>query len=63
MENVVASKQMDQKVDTGKIYCTKCEKEINNGDIDRAFKITVGLIIKHDFFPAEKTVYYHQDCL
>ncbi|MFX1274619.1 MAG: hypothetical protein ACFFBP_09705 [Promethearchaeota archaeon] len=63
MENVVTSKTIEQTEEINKIYCAKCEKELIDGEIDDAFKITMGLIIKNDFFSAAKTVYYHRECL
>lgn len=63
MENVAVPKPKDHNNNENKIYCPKCEKEIIERATDNVFKITMGLLLKQDFIPAEKTVYYHQKCL
>jgi len=63
MEKMILTESKEEKSLTKKIFCAKCQKEIKENRINSAFKITIGLIMKNDFIPAEKSVYFHQECL
>jgi len=63
MEKMILTESKEEKNFTKKIFCAKCQKEIKENKIASAFKITIGLIIKKDFIPAEKSAYFHQECL
>jgi hypothetical protein len=63
MEKMILTDLNEEKKGTKKIYCAKCHKEIKKVNINNAFKITIGLIMKYDFIPGEKSVFFHQECL
>ena len=63
MEKMILTEPKEEKSGTKKVFCAKCHKVIEKGSINKAFKITIGLIMKHDFVPAERSVYFHQECL
>ena len=60
---MILTEPREKKSGIKKIICGKCHEEINQDKINSAFKVTIGLIMKRDFIPAEKSVYFHQECL